>query len=254
MRFNPTKTNIVCIGKQPHIEPPTWRINNTKIGLSDEAVVLGVHFSSSLNSTSHVNFRIRKCQQSMFKMTPIGLSYPGLNSEVKAFLWNSIGCPILSYGMESIALSCSDIKTLKTTQGNIIKRINGLNKRSHHSNLLNALKIPTIEDVIKKNSLCLYKNIFKSDNPAREFQSALLARYITNGNITKGSLLEKIVRSGLNPLSIIFENIPFKCSECDERKNDNGITDTLRYLLHHEDYNKPWSEQHVLATLLTKAF
>ena len=64
------------------------------------------------------------------------MSYPGLNSDVKAFLWNTIGYHILAYGMESINLSESDIKNLKTMQGNTIKRVMDINKRSHHSNIL----------------------------------------------------------------------------------------------------------------------
>ena len=77
---------------------------------------------------------MRKCQQGTFGMTSIGLSYPGLDSDVKAFLWKSIGSPLLTYGMESVALSNNDLKALKTCQGNTIKRINGLNKRSHQGN------------------------------------------------------------------------------------------------------------------------
>lgn len=46
-------------------------------------------------------------------MSSMGVSYPGLKSDVNAFLWNSIGCPILTYGMESIALSGTNIRTLK---------------------------------------------------------------------------------------------------------------------------------------------
>ena len=57
--------------------------------------------------------------------------------------------------MESLVISSSDLKVLKTTQGNIIKRIMGLNKRSHHSSLLKALKVPPVEEIIKKNSLGL---------------------------------------------------------------------------------------------------
>ena len=254
MRFNPLKTNIVCIGKQPHIEPPIWRIGNSQVGLSDEALVLGVTFTNTLKSSNHVQNRIRKCNQGMFAMSSMGLSYPGLNSDVKAFLWNTIGCPILTYGMESIALSCSDIQSLKTTQGNIIKRITGINKRSHHTKLLNSLKIPSVEEVIKNNSLRLYANIFRTDTPAREFQSVLLARYISSGNIIQGTLLEKIVKTGFNPLEVIFKKYPFTCSESDTREQDDGVIDSLRYLVHHDDYNKPWSEQHILATLLTKAF
>ena len=254
MRFNPLKTSIVCVGKQPHINPPVWTLGNTQVGLSEEALILGVTINSTLSSNKHVKNRMRKCQQSMFKMTPMGLSYPGLNSDVKAFLWNSICCPILVYGMESIAISEKDLKSLKTTQGNIIKRIMGIKKRSHHSKLLKALKIPVIEDVITKNSLRLYKNIFKTDTPARDLQSVLLARYIIKGNITKGTLLEKVVKAGCDPLQIIFDKQNLTGSDHDVIEQDNGVTDSLSFLLHHEDYNKPWSKEHILATLLTKAF
>lgn len=156
--------------------------------------------------------------------------------------------------MESIAISKNDLKVLKTTQGNIIKRIMGINKRSHHSKLLNALTIPSVEDVIAKNSLRLYHNIFKTDTPARDLQSTFLSKYLIKGCITKGSLLEKVVTAGCNPLRIIFDKQPFACSDFDVSEQIDGMTDSLRYLLHHEDYNKPWSDEHILATLLTKAF
>ena len=36
-------------------------------------------------------------------------------------------------------------------------------------------------------------------------------------------------------------------------RHEDGMTDSLTSLLQHEDYNKPWSEEHMLVTLLTKA-
>ena len=111
-----------------------------------------------------------------------------------------------------------------------------------------------MDNVIKKNSLVLYKNIFKTDTPARELQSVLLARYLIKGTSTKGTLLEKVLKFGGKPLEIIFNNQTFKCTECDSLYEKDGMTDSLTYLLNHEQYNKPWSEEHILATLLTKAF
>ena len=254
MRFNPLKTSIVCIGKQVHTNQPVWTIGNTEVTLSDDALILGVTFCSELSSKKHVKNRVRKCQQSMFGMASVGLSYPGLNSEVKSFLWNSIGNPILLYGMESVALSRNDLNTLKTTQGNIIKRIMGINKRSHHSKLLKALKIPTVENVLRNNALRLYKNIFQTDTPASDLQSILLANYLENRSIIKGSLLEKVVSAGYNPLQVIFNQQTITCTDCDFNEQNDGMTDSLRFLLHHNEYNKPWSEEHILATLLTKAF
>ena len=187
-------------------------------------------------------------------MSTIGLSYPGLDSDVKAYLWKSIGGPLLTYGMESIALSNNDIKLLKTTQGNIIKRVMGLNKRAHHSKLLKALNISPVEDVVKKNAFGLYRNIFKTESPARELQAILLAIYLRKGTTTKGSLLERVLKAGGNPLDIIFNNQSLKRTGCDSMYGNDGVTDSLTFLLNHEDYNKPWSEEHILATLLTKAF
>ena len=148
----------------------------------------------------------------------------------------------------------NDIKELKTTQGNIIKRTMGINKRSHHSNLLKALKIPSIEDVINNNSLRLYKNIFKTNTPARDLQSIFLAKYILNGTVIKGSLLDRVIKAGSNPIKLLFDKQPFECTDCDLIGQENGMIDSLRFLLHQEDYNKPWSDEHILVTLLTKAF
>ena len=97
----------------------------------------------------------------MFKLASFGMSYPGLNSDVKAFLWNTIGCPILAYGMESIDLSESDIKQLKTLQRNTIKRVMGISKHSHHSNILKALGVPIVDDVIRKQCYETLQKHFK---------------------------------------------------------------------------------------------
>ena len=132
-----------------------------------------------------------------------GIIIAWVNSDVKAFLWKSIGCQILIYGMKSIDLSRSDLKQLKTTQGNVIKQIMGVKKRAHHSNLLKALKIPPVEEVIANNLLRLYKHIFKTDTPTRDLQSALLATYMLKGNIIKGTLLDRVIKAGCDPLKII---------------------------------------------------
>ena len=120
--------------------------------------------------------------------------------------------------------------------------------------MLKALNIPPVEEVIQKNIIGLYRNIFKTDTPARELQSVLLARYIGKGSIIKGTLLERILKLGGQPLDIILNKGPFEHSECDLNTVDDGMADSLRYLLYHEDYNNPRSQEHVLATLLTKAF
>ena len=254
MKFNPTKTNIVCIGKQPHTTSPKWILGDSIIHLSRETNILGVTFNSQLSSVDHTKNRTKKCRQGMFKLASFGMSYTGLSSDVKAFLWNTIGCPILAYGMESIDLSDSDIKHLKTVQGNTIKRVLGINKRSHHSNILKALGVPSVEDVIKNNAVRLYRNTFKANTPARDLQSVLLAHFILKGTTIKGTLLDRIVRAGADPLDLITDSSPSTRPVCNTVGDEDGLVDTLRFLLLHEDYNKPRSDEHILVTHLTKAY
>ena len=189
----------------------------------------------------------------MFKLASFGMSYPGLNSDVKAFLWNTIGCPILAYGMESIDLSESDIKQLKTLQVNTLKIVMGISKHSHHSNILKALGVPTIDDVIKNNAMRLYSNIFKANTPARDLQSTLLSHFILNGTIIKGTLLDRIVGAGADPLDLITAKSPSTSPVCDTTGEEDGLVESLWFLLLHDDYSKPRSEEHILATMLTKA-
>ena len=254
MKFNPTKTNIVCIGKQPHTTPPVWTLGDSTIHLSKDTNVLGATFNSHLNSSDHTKNRSKKCRQGMFKLASFGMSYPGFDSDVKAFLWNTIGCPILTYGMESIDLSESDIKHLRTLQGNTIKRVMGISKHSHHSNILKAVGVPPVDDVIKNNAMRLYRNIFKANTPARDLQSTLLAHFILKGTTIKGTLLDRIVGEGVDPLDLITAKSTSTRPVRDTVGEEDGLVDTLRFLLLHDDYSKPWSEEHILVTMLTKAF
>ena len=87
--------------------------------------------------------------------------------------------------MESFDLSESDIKHLKTVQGNTIERLMGINKHSHHSNILKALGVLSVDDVIKNNAVRLYKNIFKANTPARNLQSVHQGHFILKGTTIK---------------------------------------------------------------------
>ena len=82
------------------------------------------------------------------------------------------------------------------------------------------------------------------------FQSLLLSSYILTGRAEKGTLLDRVIKAGYNPINLIFNKPKFKQNST----NEDGLVDSLRQLLHHENYQKPWSMEHLLANLLTKAF
>ena len=188
--------------------------------------------------------------QSYFKFSTAGAPYPGLNCKVKTHIWNTINCPVLTYGLEAIHISRTELEELKSAQGTTVKRGLGLSKRSHYHRVLQACTITPIEEVIANNTARLYYNIFKCNTPAQVFQSLLLSSYILTGRAEKGTLLDRVIKAGYNPINLIFNKPKFK----QNYTNEDGLVDSLKQLLHHENYQKPWSQEHLLANLLTKAF
>ena len=128
-----------------------------------------------MKASTHIRNRIRSCNQSVFKYTSAGLSYPGLHCEVKTHIWNTINAPVLTYGLETLNITNSEMYELKSTQGSIIKRGLGIGKRSHYHRVLQACDISPIEQVIADNAASLFHKIFKCDTPAKELQCLLLS-------------------------------------------------------------------------------
>ena len=69
------------------------------------------------------------------------------------------------------------------------------------------------------------------------------------GQTMKGSLVNKLLRAGHCPLGALFVQPLVMKNTCD----NNGIVDSLKYLVLYDNLIKPWSNEHVLTTHLTKA-
>lgn len=247
--FGIKKTQFCVIGKQVLKQCPKIYLNNNEVTLKSNIEILGVSYESAGSFTSHVNNRISACRKSMFKLSAIGFQYPGLHCTVKSYLWKTVGSPTLLYGMECISLTQSDINLLKTTQGNIIKNVMGQSKRSHHSQLLNGLKIPSVSDLLYKYTYNFYSKSFCIKSPVQHLQARFLAYYLLTGRLIKNTLLYKIVSSGINPLDCLYRfrkyHIEFQ---------QNGVSDSLKYLTSHDNYIKSWSPEFLLVKLLMQAF
>ena len=77
----------------------------------------------------------------------------------------------VSWKMHKKTWECIYINQFKSAQGSIVKNVMGLRKRHHHSQLLNALKVPSVIDVISKNVYSFYNKAFTTKSPVQEIQS-----------------------------------------------------------------------------------
>ena len=130
----------------------------------------------------------------------------------------------------------------------------GISKRSHHSALLSALCIPKIAHVIERDTVSLCKRVLNVDSPLRDLQIFFLSQVIVSGHTVKGCLIDRVMNYDASPLILLLD--PDKCPNLSKptAPAQDGVADSLQYLLAQSSYNKPYSLEHRLATLLTKAF
>jgi hypothetical protein len=162
-KFGAKKSKAIVIGNDSY--KPTWYIGENAIESVDAIELLGVTIDTQGRYDTHICNRISACRRSIFRLSSCGMSYPGLNANVKTYLWKSIGAPTLLYGTECIPLSKSNLKDINSTQGTIVKSVMGVSKRSHHTELLQALNIEKVDSVVTRNSLNFYNRLFKVDSP-----------------------------------------------------------------------------------------
>ena len=76
--------------------------------------------------------------------------------------------------------------------------------------------------------------------------------HVSKGKLYPGTLVHRVKQQGQSSvLSAIRKTVP---RSADTVMPEDGVIDSLKYLLCHEYYVKPFSDEYVLATLLTMAF
>lgn len=249
-KFGINKTHCMILNGKVFTRTPTWLLGRQEIDIVDELEILGCCFDNKVSGNKHVEKRIQACRKSMYSLSEIGCCYPGLNSNVKTHLWKSIGQPTLLYGLDSMCINGANIKRLDTTQASFIKRILGFKQRTHHSNLLRAVNIHNIEHYIKRNTISLWRRSFFIDSLLRSLCAFNLARYIMHGKLIPGTIVDRIVSYGMSPTQLLLNNTQYTVTSV----TSDGVADSLRYLIMNENFLKPYSDEHVIASLLVKAF
>ena len=250
--FGITKTKCMISGVNPFIDTPVWKLGGDAIENVDTIEILGTVFSKDLSCKSHVEKRTLSCRRSVCALASVGCSYPGLSSDVKAHLWRTIGLPSLTYGIETLHISVTHKKRIESTQASIIKSTLGFPSRCHHSSLLNAMSIDNVYSHIKRGTLSLWRRIFDIESPARRICEKQLRDFLRYGHIIPGTILDRVCRFGISPIKYAFTN--YQRNPPRSQDVSDGVADSLKFLIMHDNFIKPYSDEHILARLLITAF
>ena len=252
--FGFAKTRCTVFGDAKFYSPPTWTLGQDAVNNTDNLDILGVNLRADLKSSTHVSNRISAARRKAYSLLNSGLTYPGLSTEVKVYLWKTAVCPILTFGCHLLSLGKRDIAAMEAFQSNNIKRIFGFPKRSHHSKLLVALGIRSIASVLNNLKISLFNRVFKRDSPVRDLNVAFISRHICKGHPMEGTLSGSISTMGLSPSSVAFAETVRPFRALTQSRGQDGVVDSLRELLHSGDFVLKSSKTYHLARLLVKAF
>lgn len=191
-----------------------------------------------------------KARKAYYSMCSAGLPYPGLPVDIKAHLFKSVCLPTLFYGLETVYLADNMLKNIDNMQGSLIKKCLGVGKFSHHSILLRAFGLEKADSLLSRAFRDLWRRVFACDSPMRTLCSLLLARWLTGGDLTPGTLLSRVAsQDGQSPVTLAFtKRTDMHATRNDQTYND-GIYDSIRYLMYSEDFLQKNSLSHKILCL-----
>ena len=86
--FGINKTKCTCMsmsrGKKCFVTEPIWYLKNVPIETVSNLDILCVNFNCNAKYDNNVQTRIQKCSRSVYSLSNVGMSYPGLHTTIKA--------------------------------------------------------------------------------------------------------------------------------------------------------------------------
>jgi len=249
--FSAAKSQFVLFGSNPFKDELELFLDSKKLNQTDSLEILGITFHQSGLSSDHIANRVQKCRRAAYSLSSSGMCYPGVHTRVKSHVWQSVCLPTLLYGLDNISLFNQNILFLESIQGNILKSWLGLNKRQHHSKLIDALGLSPVKHLVKEKTSRLFSRLLQTETPAKKLNVYWLTKYLLTGYSCEGTLISRVINMGFNPLDLIANK---QKSSTRKSYSEDGVVGSLSYLLNSENFVKPWSLEHMLVSLLTKAF
>ena len=136
----------------------------------------------------------------------------------------------MTYAAHALHLTRTDIKTMESSHGNIIKSSLGLSKYSRTSPLIASLNIQRVESVINNQTINLLRRCLMGDSLASQLYWTLYKQGELDDKMQNNELtFTKTIFNDIfqvNTKSVLYEHIPH---------GRNGLIDSLRVIFNDYD-------------------
>ena len=94
---------MIAAKKNLLIETRKWYLDGKVLNVVASTDILGVRFPETVQFREHITNGSSACRRNVYSLQSLGMCYPGLCTQVKSHLWNTMGQPALLYGTEALS-------------------------------------------------------------------------------------------------------------------------------------------------------
>ena len=229
-----TKSHCVIFGGDVLAETPSWVLSGQPLMLRAQSEHLGVVLDSHLSATSHVDRRVNRARAAFYGLAPAGVLTKGLCPADKAYLWQTVVLPVLIFGCATTPLRAADVEQLEKMQSNCVKAAFGLPRSAHHSALLAASGIPTVQEELRGTILRVFRSAMCSHHRLQQALITSLAKLALNPIELEGSFLLQVYKMYNNDYREVMELAaggPVDRNRVRTPRMPDGLADSLKFVL-----------------------
>ena len=232
--WNPGKTQLMKIVANLKKEKKKINFCGVELEKINKLTYLGTEINNKLTNTDHGELRRTKSTKTAYYLTKVGIKSRYLDYKVRAYLYKVYCRPVMLYGMESTYMKSSDIKKFQTQEGNTVKGLIGIHKRTKTTELLRALKIETIKEKLYEIKLKFFQRLMKNEITTKLYQHV--------ENTSETNKTKKNWRCFNKEIKEIISNI--------ENNNETEQDDDLDHIRNQRDIqNRKFTKEEMLTTV-----
>jgi len=120
------------------------------------------------------------------------------------------------------------MKKIENARSGIMKRVCGIPKRSHHKQLLQALNISSVNNMLIRSVTSLYTRIFNVNSTLRDLCVYDLTAFMASIKTIPSTITHRLTQLGLSPVDIV---LLLNMTPCHSMCRD-GVIDSLNQLIY----------------------
>jgi hypothetical protein len=164
LKYNAKKSCIINCGRHIYEDDEIdIMMNGEKLAVVSVCKYLGMEINNENDDNKQMMKNVGKIQKCFYGLSSFGIKPPGLQPEIKAFLYNTYCKPMGTYGMGLLKLKPKTLQQINISQNNLMRYSLGIPYKTHIKNLMKAIGIIDSETTYLMEKCTVIKLLHRTD-------------------------------------------------------------------------------------------